>query len=227
MKEKLYQLRWNLFYKKYIQYVKYGFKKGLVNTYEDELIENLRHVYYGGIPASIIILSHKMCNQKCYDRAFLLTLGFNNNDDFRLICADINRIKFNLLNFDSNDEHYGNHCFVERTKSDGTKWIYDTTSGLVWQKELYWKIEQPKITEIYNKNQIVQSQDYIDIKNANIDNDKYIFTTLLPIIKSNTNSDTEMYYHKLLKEIEYYKQEINYNSICNEVDKDIKILTKI
>ena len=39
----------------------YGLNKGLIFPYSDEIIKKFRKIYYGGIPASIILLN--VCNE--------------------------------------------------------------------------------------------------------------------------------------------------------------------
>ena len=60
MATKLEQLKWNLHKKKYNILFDYGVKHGLIRSYDNQLIENLRHIYYGGLPASILLLHGKI-----------------------------------------------------------------------------------------------------------------------------------------------------------------------
>ena len=48
---------WELYLRKREALYQYGIENGLIHCYEKELIDELRHTYYGGISASIIILS--------------------------------------------------------------------------------------------------------------------------------------------------------------------------
>ena len=48
-------LRWKYYQLKRKKLILYGLKKGLITPYNDSLIEKLRTIYYGGIPASIIL----------------------------------------------------------------------------------------------------------------------------------------------------------------------------
>ena len=34
---------------------------------------------------------------------------------------------------------------------DGTTWVYDTSVGLVFEKSLYYKMQNPKITKVNNR----------------------------------------------------------------------------
>lgn len=207
----------------------YGIKNGLIHFFEKNLIENLRHVYYGGVPASIILLSRVLCGGYCYDRSLLITLGFDEDDDFKLVNGTIDGIKLspyyidnNSRNFDGTPNiHYGNHSFAERKTKDGRVFVYDTTIGLVIEKNLYYKIENPKINKINDKKAIFDFFEYQDIKHSNLENDKYILPLILPKIESTI--EEEYLCKELLKEeIERLKKEIEYDGICKEIEEDMK-----
>lgn len=94
MTKSLEEIKWEEHRKKYDILLKEGIKNGLINAYDDTLIEKLRHIYCGGIPATILLLYGKLSNGHCYDRSRLITLGFE-EDDFKVITADIDSLKLN------------------------------------------------------------------------------------------------------------------------------------
>ena len=228
MATKLQKAKWKLYLEKKKLLYLYGINRGLINTYENELIENLRNVYYGGVPASILLLSHKLCNGYCYDRALLLTLGFNNDDDFKMILADINEITLNpdIIDKTSNKnngslpKHYGNHCFVERIKKDGTTLVYDTSTGLVYEKNLYYRLQNPIITKINSKKNIQNYIEYQDIKNNNFEKDIDILPSVLPLIEELIKYDLDLYTETLQKEISLFKQKIDYDNLCQKLKEE-------
>lgn len=215
------KLKWELYKKKKSILFSYGIKMGLIHSYEVELIENLRHIYYGGLPASILLLCHKMCNGHCYDRGLLVTLGFG-DDDFKLVDADIDGITLNPKFIDKDDEHYGNHCFAERTKKDGTTWVYDTSLGMVIEKSFYYLMERPKVTKVNDKQATMAFCDYKDIKRADIEKDKYVLPIILPFVEEYAKNGKTFYSEALKEEIAIFKQEIDYDGLCKEVDEDMR-----
>jgi len=215
--EKFDLLKWKLYLKKRELLYDFGFKHGLIVPYSQKFIQNLREVYYGGVPASVILLSINLCNGRCYDRALLATFGFG-DDDFQLVDADINSIALNP----DYASHSGNHCFAERTTKDGRTWVYDTSVGLVFDKRLYYLIENPRITKINSKEDTISFCDYQDIKNANINKDKYVLPLVLPRIELWAQCGEEPYAQALLREIDWFKESIGYEAICAEVDSDMK-----
>ena len=151
----------------------YGVKHGLIRSYDNQLIENLRHIYYGGLPASILLLHGKLSNGHCYDRGTLITLGFG-DDDFQVVDADIDSLKLNPA-FIRDDPMYADHCIVERTTADGRKLIYDTSCGFVFDKDLYWLMERPKVRHSNSKDSIKRFiEEDEDFHPEDVDRDKYV-----------------------------------------------------
>lgn len=226
MATRLENLKWKLYMIKKSYLVTWGIKHGLIRLYEEKLIEELRHVYYGGIPGSILLLCNKMCNGVCYDRALLISLGFE-DDDFQLIYADIDGIALNPEIIDEVSQcperspHYSRHCIAERKKKDGTTWIYDTSHGLVFEKSLYHRIERPRITKINSKEATLEYFEYQSIKNSNIEADKYMIPLILPNIERVAAENQDFYTEVLKREIEIFKQEIGYDQICKEIEIDM------
>ena len=68
--------KWELHCKKRDKLTLWGLRQGYIASYDDKLIEKLRNIYSGGIPASIILLSNGMSNGHCYDRAQLMSRAF-------------------------------------------------------------------------------------------------------------------------------------------------------
>ena len=220
MATKMQNLKWKLYKKKEKILFSYGISKGLIHAYEKDFIEHLRHVYYGGVPASIILLCRKLCERDCYDRALLATFGFG-DDDFQLVDADVDYLTLQPRYADGDFEHIGNHCFAERTKKDGTTWVYDTTLGLVIEKVLYYKMQRPKITKTNSKQATQAFCDYVDIKNADFEHDKYVLPFVLPNIEVCANTSDKLYREVLKQEIDRFKKEIDSDGLCEEINQDM------
>lgn len=230
MPTKLQEMKWNLHNYKSRQLLLWGLKNGYIAPYDDELIEKLRNIYYGGIPASILLLSNGMSNGHCYDRALLMSRAFlDEEDDVQLVYATIDSLKLNPQ-FSSNDDPlYADHCIVERITKNGQHLIYDTSVGFVYDKKLYWLIEHPKIREINKKNSIIEFvKSYEYYHSEDIERDKYAAPLILPMIEKTYGRPTEMYSHLgielLQREIEHFKKVINYDDVCKEIGDDMKRL---
>lgn len=229
MATRIQKMKWNLHSYKYKVLLIWGLKNGLITPYDDQLIEKLRKVYYGGIPASVILLSDGMTNGHCYDRALLMSRAFlDDEDDVQLLYADIDSLKLNPK-FISDLPFYADHCIVERITKDGKHLIYDTSVGFVYDKKLYWLMEHPKVRKVNNKESIIKfiNEDE-DFHPEDVDRDKYIAPLVLPMIEKTFGRPNEMYsllgIELLQREIEYYKKTINYDDVVEEISQDMKRL---
>lgn len=229
MVTKLQKLKWDLHQKKHKMLMIYGLQHGLIFPYDEELIQKLRNVYYGGIPASIILLSNGMSNGHCYDRALLMSRVFlNDEDDVKLLYGDIDSLKLNP-NFISDSPHYADHCFVERITKEGRHLIYDTSCGFIFDKKMYWLIENPKLRHTNSKESIrrfIENDE--DRWPEDIERDKYASPLILPMIETTFGRPTEMYSFKgielLQREIEHFKEQIKYDDVVREIDEDMRRL---
>ena len=217
MASKLEHLKWELFKKKRDALCNFGLLFGLIKPYDDQLIEKLRDVYYGGIPASICLLSERGVCHHCYDRALLLCHAFK-DDNFRMVDADIDGITLNpeYVDYYRGVPHYGNHCFIEKKDEKGMVWVYDTTAMLIYEKSLFYAIQRPKITKVNEKEAVLNYCEFIDVENANIENDKYAVPLLLPLIEKQLEGQ-KIYKEEVEREIKLYKEKINYDSLCSEL----------
>lgn len=112
--------------------------------YEQELLTTLRTINFQGLPISIIILSNPLCRRECYTMSMNLTRGM---DYFKLVHGNVNY-------FDKNND-CPNHSWVER---DG--FVYDTTDGLRWDKDLYYELFEPEVCEVYDENTVKDYEYY-------------------------------------------------------------------
>lgn len=209
-------------------------RKGLISLYDDELIGKLHNIYYGGVLASVILLSGAMTNGCCYDRAFLLARAFlNETDDINLIYATLDSLRLNPESV-CDDSLYADHCIVSQTTKDGRCLIYDTSTGIVYDKEMYWLIENSKIRKIDNKASIRKFLlEEERINPSCIKGDKYIARVILPMLEAEALKEDEMYSAKgigfLQREIGHCKQETGYttkNKLLIKTDKNKDYLKK-
>lgn len=222
----LEKMRWQLYLKKQRMLLNYGIKMGLVRKYDDDLLERLRHVYYGGLPATILLLHRGLSNGYCYDRGTLVTLGFG-EDDFCVVDADVDSLRLNPVYIEQCrngelGEEYGDHCFAERTDKDGIVWVYDTSMGLAIEKSLYYKMERPKVRVVRDRKSTLSFLYEDFLRDSDIRRDKYVLPLTLPFIESNMVPTQPLYLEQLKREIEMLKQEVDYEGICREIDDERK-----
>lgn len=217
-------LKWELYKKKKELLFLWGLKNGFIFAYNEKLVQNLRNVYYGGIPGSVLLLCRALCDGYCYDRSVLVTLGFG-EDNFNVINAHMDGIRLNPKYIDQNAKYpsdtYDSHSIAERILSDGSSWIYDTSLGFVFDKRLYWLIERPRIIKINDKQATMNFCEWQDIKNADIERDKYVLPLVLPMIEGYLSRHKELYEDCLKREIELLKERVNYDGVCQEIRDDM------
>lgn len=227
MTNKLQEMKWKFHEYKNLKLLRWGLRNGHIFPYDDELIEKLRTIYYGGIPASIILLSDGLSNGHCYDRALLMSRAFlDTEDDVRLLYGDVDALKLNPR-FISDDPLYADHCFLERTTKEGIKLIYDTSTGFVYDKKLYWLMQRPKIRKINKKEAIkkfiAEDEEFYP---ENLENDKYAAPMILDNLEYTYGRPNEMYtllgIELLQREIKIFKEKIDYDKIVDEIDEDMK-----
>ena len=217
------QKGWERYKKRRDLIFKFGLKAGLIHAYDVETIDNLRHKYYGGIPLSIMILSHGMCIRKCYDRATMLTYGFNDDEEYRQVDADIDGIKYHpgtIAHESGNDPHYSNHSFIERKRKDGSWWVYDTTDGLVYYRPLYYLMERPKITKINDKERVEFFRKELYTVRDDISRDIQTVPLILPQIELLVENSIEMYKDAIDEEFKTFKEEIGYDELCRAQEEE-------
>lgn len=233
------KIKWELYCKKSYYLTMYGIREGLIKLYtcDDETMERFRNTYYGGIPLSIMLLFLSWTNRKCYDKALTVAYAFHDCDNVRMVDADILGISLNPVNIESSrrrlgylPKHHGNHCFVEITDRDGVTWVYDTTKGLIIEKNLYYRIEKPVISKINDKNAILANPEYQDMLKQDLDRDKYALHIIMPnieIMLQRAKDNKSVYAEALQTEIDAFKIKIGYDEICKEIERDKKAKTHI
>ena len=203
-----------------------GLRSKRINFYNRKLVEKLRNIYSGGIPASIMLLSTGMCNGHCYDRALLMSRAFiDEEDDINLLYLNIKCISLNPNSFDDND-HFANHCVMERITKEGKHLIYDTTMGFIYDKELYWEIEEPEVKAVVDKKTIKMSLAKEDEWwPEDVERDKDGAFLWLPCIEYTYGAVGEKYAQEnanaLKYEVELYKQKIGYDEVVKEATADM------
>ena len=209
-------LSWKLYCHKQERLFQWGINKYCIAPYyfDKNLMERLRNIYCGGIPASILLLSSKLSNGKCYDRALLLAQALleEEEEDVQLVYAIIDGIKLNPIYEDKTDSSYAVHCFVECVTKRGEHIIYDTSTMCIYDKELYWKMERPKVLRTMNKSAITASligEECNSLKS--IEGYMYFASCILP--KGDEDYESEPFAVALKREVELYKQKLS--ATCN------------
>ena len=228
MATKLDKIKWKLYNIRNTIYTVKGTLDDKIQYYDDDLIDKLSHVYFGGIPASVTLLTNELCNGMCYDRAVLLTTGFDKDDSFRVIRGNVASLALNPLYIDKKktDSMYAEHCVVERIEN-GIAWIYDTSACVKIERDLYYKMQKFDIRHISSKEETINYFEYRYIKNADIEKDKYVLPITMPLVEEIVYNSQSFYKERVIKILEDFKKEIHYDDIINQINEDMKNKRKI
>lgn len=230
MATELEESKWKLHCKKYDALLLEGAEKGLVKLYDQELLEKLRHVYVGGLPVSFIILHDCFSNGHCYDVAPLITYAFG-DDNYTVVKGDVDTIKLNPKYIDKKNagmlgDSYADHCFVEREEKDGKTWVYDTSNGMIFEKELYYALERPNIRKRHSKQATIDYLRTMEGESPGIDEDKYALPLIIPCIELGLmfgyGPIQKIYKDYLDNELKLLKEELNYDEIVEEIHADMR-----
>ena len=168
-------------------------QNGEIMPYEDELIERLRNLYYEGLPLSIVLHSNYFCLTWCHHMAFQLSRGM---DNFKLIRGNINVYP---------EKAEPNHSWVEK---DG--FVYDTTDGFKWKKEIYYKYFEAVPIEIYDKDNYMSFDFYqTELTRTKVKLDDINILLVLELIELLESEDPSINHYTLLEEINIFRKNRN------------------
>ena len=205
------ELRWQKYLDKKKEIELYGISNNLIYPIEDEIIKRLRNVYDLGLRASILISSSILCNSFCMQRPLLLTLAVG-DEDFNIIDFFCNGIILNPEYIGQNnintDDYFGIHRVFERIREDGSRWIYDTSYGLVFEKNLYYTLEVNKVDTIISKNEILRSAKYNDLKNRSFEESIKAWQVYEPVLGDLVNKETDFRKITLEREVALFREDI-------------------
>lgn len=204
--------RWEEFNNEYYRLLEEGAENGLVFPYSEDFFNKVRNYYYGGISVPILLLHKNMVNGYCYDRAPLVTLGFKDND-FNVLYGDINSLRLNPNYMDVPGS--ADHCIVE-VEDNGMKWIIDTSIGLIFEEELYKKLENPIIRLKRSKQETIEFLKTQVRRELNED-EALIGSFTLSLLENNLEPIQVLYEEDLKREVNLLKEKY----------KDVKIKKKI
>ena len=142
---------------KFRELLKIGLLIGDIRFYDDELIKRLRGLYYKGIPASVILLSKNKSAGLCSVISLLMAKALideNPNDEIKVFCVTIDALRLNPEYIELGIPDYAKHYVVQRTTKDGIL-IYDTSFGYIFPKDLYYRMQNPMVEGVIDKDSIV------------------------------------------------------------------------
>jgi hypothetical protein len=119
-----------------------------------------------------------------------------------------------LIAPDGNTDEAG-HAFVE-TKNK----VFDTTAGLMFDKDFYYELEEPKISQKFSKEQLMEQTLLKETIANDTENGKSGFMLMDSMIKTilqRTTENSTLYYKPyIIRELNAHKKGINYDKFVLE-----------
>lgn len=174
----------------------YWYGKIELDYYDEEFINCLRSEKCNGIPLHILALSYYLCRKKCHFVTIQLTRAM---DNFALVTGNVSSFKY---------EEFGNHSWIEKNG-----YVYDTTRGLRYKKECYYKMYKPQIVKVLNQdncNDDVVYKEYADLGCSTVENERRNLELTFKMLEFLEKLRPTLNGKRLLEEIEQYRKENPY-----------------
>ena len=144
-------------------------------------------------------------------------------DNCQVVHADIESLR------QIDDGRDAEHSFVETDAFGGRRrWVVDTSIGLIFDKNFYYRLEKPKVNRVISKEDCMEDARIKEILASDFEQDKYILPITLPFIqqaiKNSKHVGTILYRDHVLSEIDSFKTAINYDGIIAEIEADMQLL---
>jgi hypothetical protein len=183
-------------------------RQKLVNPFPPKFLNRLRPFLVGGVPVNVLIALNEMCTGKCYNRARLAVLGLD--DGCELVHAKIDSLWDHV-----NEYADAGHAFAECDDK-----VYDTTAGLMFDRDFYYEMERPQIERKLTKSEVIAEPSVEAIIAEDTDTGKYALPLILPNLEIMLNLTTEpitQYYKPYIeRELAQHKRGINYEQFIQE-----------
>lgn len=191
--------------KEKLKIFKEGLKQGKIAPFDQVTLSRLRRLYYSCFSALIYLYGDETNSKTIGSKVELLTFAFE-NDEYIIVHAKTDSTR-EITFLKQNDLNHNSYLEVKR----GNKiYVYDTFSMLMFDKDIYEKLEHPETLSISTKEKIQSFPNRSTDRNCyNSPHDIWLAVIMLPQIENALK--TNPYQEILSKEILRYKEEINYS----------------
>ena len=116
-------------------------------------------------------------------------------DKFKLVHGDINIYP---------KQNYPNHSWVEKDN-----YVYDPTDGFKYEKEIYYKLYEPQVINVYDETSVKNYDFYQKVINKGKEVNLKILPIILQYIEEQENIEESINHDLLLNEIEQIRKKYN------------------
>lgn len=191
---------------------KEGISQGKITPFDVGTLSRLRRIYYSCYSALIYIYGIETSFRTIGNKVELMTLAFE-NDDYTIIHANTDSTR-EIPFFTYQQEHLDSNSYLEVKRGRKTL-IYDLFSMLVFEKEIYERLEHPDVIRISTKEKVQFLPTHNDDKESfSKPHDLWLACRFIPFIEQNLENSP--YKEILSKELLRYKDEIDFEKVLLE-----------
>lgn len=184
-------------------------KEGKITNFDPTTITKLRRLYYGLFSGLLFMYMDPYDFSKIGDKLELLTHVFEDKD-YSIVHGEIDSI--HEINFEEYDvDDLKSNSWIEVVEGHKT-WVYDIFSMMKFEKDVYYKLENPKINSVIPKDLIINHPGR-DREDYQIYYDGFNEMLCLYFDRIEKDIDSHPFKEILRPEITRFKEEINYEEI--------------
>ncbi len=175
---------------KYEAFVHFG-------PYDKDTIDAMYNIRFCGMPISFLLLDRRKTNTFCHMCSSLLTF----------VIPGSKRVEGKLIVLDGDE-----HSWVEVDDV-----VYDTTEGLMWDKESYYEKDGVLSSRVVSDEEIHEEADKYLSENG------FVESFIVWVEDLENNLDKNIYRKFLREHIDRFKEEVNYDSFEVQPDELEKV----
>ena len=186
--------------------------EGKITDFDQIIITRLRKLYYGLYSGLIYMYMCPTTHNNMGDKVELLTHVLEDKD-YNLIHGETNSTR--SIDFENYDlEKLSFNSWLE-VKEGNKTWVYDPFSLKKIEKEVYYKLENPKINQSISKS-IIMNHPARDREDYNVYHDGFNEILIGVFNELEKNMNNHPFKYILSPEITRFKKEINFDDILFE-----------
>lgn len=186
-------------------------KNRKISEFDLELISKLKKVVYGGIPGNIYLYAFPTDFEHIGNKLEILSWAFREND-FKLVHGNTNSTK-EIMFHEYNSKHLDYNSWIE-VKIGLKEFVIDTFSMLMFEKDIYYQLENPQVLKVVPSEKInnhpARCDDDFSEEYASYDSLLLLMDGLEHLINNSPYKDY------LTKELDKLKSKIDYDKMMQE-----------
>lgn len=186
--------------------------EGKITHFDQTTITRLRKLYYGLYSGLIYMYMEPTTFNNIGNKVELLTYVFEDKK-YNLVYGDTDSTQ-NISFFMYGVEHLDSNSWIEVEEGNKT-WVYDTFSLMRIEKEVYYKLENPKVNKVVPKRAIMELPGR-DREDYTVYYDGFNFMLIGFFGQLDKLMDYHPFKQILAPEITRFKKEINFDDILLE-----------